>query len=1390
MNETTTGFETAIPDTGAISIQLASPEIIRSWSFGEVTKPETINYRTFKPEKDGLFCEKIFGPVKNWECSCGKYKRIRYRGVVCDRCGVEVTHSKVRRERMGHIELAVPVVHIWFFKSLPSMIGQMLGMSITHLERVIYYESYLVLNPGNTELKRAQLLTEDEHIELEDEGKEFDAKMGAPAVKQMLAELDLEHLSRDLRARVKVETSVQRKMDTLKRLRIVEAFRKSQNRPEWMVLDVLPVIPPDLRPLVPLEGGRFATSDLNDLYRRVINRNNRLKKLIDIKAPEVILRNEKRMLQEAVDVLFDNGRRTISVKGEGRRPLKSLSELLKGKNGRFRQNLLGKRVDYSGRSVIVVGPELKIYQCGLPKSMALELYKPFIIQKLEERGIAHTVKSAKKYIEKEKPEVWDILEEIIQDHPVLLNRAPTLHRLGIQAFYPKLVEGKAIRLHPLVCAAFNADFDGDQMAVHLPLSFEAQLEARVLMLSAFNLLHPASGQPITVPSQDIVLGAYYLTKPLGPKPDKPEQIAALPLFSSPTEIEQAIFGGGIRVHQWVRFRYEGKIVVTPAGRALFSQITPKELGFVNETMTKKQIALTIGDVYRKTGNNSTVEFLDKLKETGFHWATRSGASVGLGDMLIPADKWKIIEEGQKKVDNLHDLYDNGVITDGERYNQVIDTWSHATSEVANILFDKLAKDQDGFNPIYMMADSGARGSREQIKQLSGMRGLMQKPQKKLTGQETIENPIKSNFKEGLSVLEYFISTHGARKGLADTALKTADAGYLTRRLVDVAQDLVITEVDCGTQQGIEVGSITEGDEVKTQLTERILGRVPLNDVPHPLTGKVMVQAGTIIDEATAKAMQDAEIEKIIVRSVLTCETRRGVCARCYGRNLATGRPVNIGEAVGVMAAQSIGEPGTQLTLRTFHIGGAATRLTAQDKQKAKLDCNITLENVETVLRGGKDMVVISRSGECVLTDDNGITKARYPVPYGSVVRVESGKKVKAGSILFEWDPYNSVIVAKEEGVARWEDIVEDHTLEVEEDENTGLTTFRVINDKKGKLHPQLLVFGADKEKPIGRYPVPANALLQVRDGVKIGVGEILVKMPRQASATRDITGGLPRVAELFEARVPKAPAVVTAVDGIVEFGDMERGQQKLIVVDENNARTEYLIPRGKHLSVHAGDRVRAGDRLCEGPKDPHDILKIGGEKAVQEYLVEEIQAVYKLQGVTIADKHIESIVRQMLRKVRVRDPGDSQFLENEEVSKARLRIEIARVLSAGGEPPTTAPLLLGITKASLGTDSFFAAASFQETTKVLTQVAVAGKTDTLEGLKENVIVGRLIPSGTGARTYGKIRVRDEEAEVEAARRAQEKLEEDARRRELEASIAADDEDDLVDDFEEEVQVKD
>ncbi|MEN9354299.1 MAG: hypothetical protein RL318_1624 [Fibrobacterota bacterium] len=1345
------GFAPTIPDTGSISIQLASPDVIRDWSFGEVTKPETINYRTFKPEKDGLFCEKIFGPVKNWECSCGKYKRIRYRGVVCDRCGVEVTHSKVRRERMGHIELAVPVVHIWFFKSLPSVIGQLLKVSITNLERVIYYESYMVLNPGDSRFNKRQIITEDEFIEEESAGRTFDAKMGAPSVKQALAELNLDEESVNLRASIARETSAQRKLDDLKRLRIVQAFRKSENRPEWMVLDVLPVIPPDLRPLVPLEGGRFATSDLNDLYRRVINRNNRLKKLIDIKAPEVILRNEKRMLQESVDTLFDNGRRTVSVKGEGRRPLKSLSELLKGKNGRFRQNLLGKRVDYSGRSVIVVGPELKIYQCGLPKPMALELYKPFIIQKLEERGLAHTVKSAKKFVEKERPEVWDILEEIIEDHPVLLNRAPTLHRLGIQAFYPVLIEGKAIRLHPLVCAAFNADFDGDQMAVHLPLSFEAQLEARVLMLSAFNLLHPASGQPITVPSQDMVLGNYYLTKPRGIMPAKLEDVQKLRAYGDDVGVEQAIDAEITGIHQWIRYRLtDGSWIVTTAGRVIFNRIIPTKLGFINDTMSKKALQGVIGDVYRETGNNRTVKFLDELKETGFKWATRSGTSVSIGDMVIPAEKEVIITDAQKKVDNLQDLYENGVITDGERYNQVIDTWSHATNEVATILFDKLAKDRDGFNPVYMMADSGARGSREQIKQLSGMRGLMQKPSKKLTGQETIENPIKSNFKEGLNVLEYFISTHGARKGLADTALKTADAGYLTRRLVDVAQDLVINEIDCGTTEGIEVGQITEGDEVKTSIYERIIGRVPLADVTHPLTGEVLAKANEIIEEALAEAIKKAEIEKIDVRSVLTCASKRGVCARCYGRNLATGRPVQIGEAVGVMAAQSIGEPGTQLTLRTFHIGGAATRLTAQDKQKTKYEATVNLSNIETVRRGDKDQVVVSRTGECALIDDNGITKARYPVPYGSVLRVEDQKKVKAGTVLFEWDPYNSVIVSREGGKITLKDISErDGTLQIEEDENTGLTTYRVLADRRGLKQPQVLV----NQGKNGYYPIPANAVLQVRQGDDIGPGDIIVKMPRQAAATRDITGGLPRVAELFEARVPKSPAVVTAVDGIVELGDIERGQQKIFVLDVDGHRHEYLIPRGKHLSVHSGDRVLAGDRLCEGPKDPHDILRIGGENAVQEYLVQEIQAVYKLQGVSIADKHIEGIVRQMLRKVRIANPGDAAFLENEEVSKVRLRLENDRMIAEGKEPATWVPLLLGITKASLGTDSFFAAASFQETTKVLTQVAVAGKTDTLEGLKENVIVGRLIPSGTGARAYAKIRVRDEEAEAEAQQRA-------------------------------------
>ncbi len=1332
---------TEVQDKEAISIQLASPDVVRGWSYGEVTKPETINYRSFKPEKDGLFCERIFGPVKNWECSCGKYKRIRYRGVVCDRCGVEVTHSKVRRERMGHIELAVPVVHIWFFKSLPSVIGSLLGMSVTNLERVIYYESYIVLDPGDTDLKLGQLISEDEYIDLEDEGRHFDAKMGASAIKQLLAELNPETLSGDMRRRIKDETSSQRKQDLLKRLKVVEAFRKSPNRPEWMVLDVLPVIPPDLRPLVPLEGGRFATSDLNDLYRRVINRNNRLKKLIDIKAPEVILRNEKRMLQEAVDVLFDNGRRTFSVKGENRRPLKSLSELLKGKQGRFRQNLLGKRVDYSGRSVIVVGPDLKIHQCGLPKPMALELYKPFIIQKLEEKGFVHTVKSAKKFVEKERPEVWDILEEIIDDHPVLLNRAPTLHRLGIQAFYPKLVEGKAIRLHPLVCTAFNADFDGDQMAIHLPLSFEAQLECRILMMSSNNILHPASGQPIAVPSQDIVLGCYYLTAM------KAKGKGAGKMFSDANEAVACLEAGGVELHVPIKIRLDGVIIETSVGRVILNQIIPKELGFLNKSFDKKTISATIDRYFRIAGNERTCVFLDAIKDLGFKWATKGGMTVAINDMIIPPEKYEMIKATKVKVDKVAELYENGVITDGERYNQVIDLWSHATNDVATLVYEKLAQDRDGFNPVYMMAVSGARGSREQIKQLSGMRGLMAKPQKKITGHEIIENPILSCFREGLNVLEYFISTHGARKGLADTALKTADAGYLTRRLVDVAQDVVVNEEDCGTVLGLDMTDTTEGDDVVVPLSDKILGRVACDDIYHPVSDEVICQAGSLFDEVMAEKITQAGIESVKVRSVLTCEALRGVCAKCYGRNLANGRMIDIGEAVGVMAAQSIGEPGTQLTLRTFHIGGAASRMTAESVKKAKWDSKIVLRDVETVQNRKGEDVVVSRSGEMSLLDEHGITKVRYVVPYGAIIKVKDGAQIKAGSLMFEWDPYNTLIITRSAGVVEFDGLKDGVTYVTEYDDTTGMERLRVIRDKRAKLHPHVVIMDPDGKTKLGRYAVPENAYLQYKNGATVFAGEAIVKIARAAGKTRDITGGLPRVAELFEARRPKSPAVVTAIDGIVAFGEVERGQQR-IMIEDGDVKESYLIPRGKHVTVHPGDRVRSGDKLCDGPIDPHDILHIAGDAAVQRYLVEEIQAVYRLQGVTISDKHIESIVRQMLRKVAVENPGDTELLEGEEISKARIRAENLRVVNQGLRAASFRPMLLGITKASLGTDSFISAASFQETTKVLTNAAIAGKIDTLEGLKENVIMGRLIPSGTGNAMVNAIRIRDLDAETE------------------------------------------
>ena len=1176
-------------DFVAVQIQIASPETILSWSFGEVTKPETINYRSFKPERDGLFCERIFGPVKDWECNCGKYKRIRFRGIVCDRCGVEVTQSKVRRERMGHIELAVPVSHIWYFKSLPSRIGNMLDLSIRELERILYYENYIVIEPGNSSYEVGDVLTEEEHSELEEAGKEFTARMGAEAVYELLKGIDIDETVATLRAQIKVETSVQRKKDTLKRLRIFESFRHSQNRPEWMVMKVVPVIPPDLRPLVPLEGGRFATSDLNDLYRRVINRNNRLKKLIDIQAPDVILRNEKRMLQEAVDALLDNGRRTHSVRGDSKRPLKSLSDLLKGKQGRFRQNLLGKRVDYSGRSVIVVGPELKLYQCGLPKNMALELFKPFIIMKLEEKGYVQTVKSAKKLVERERPEVWDILEEIIEDHPVLLNRAPTLHRLGIQAFYPVLVEGKAIRLHPLVCAAFNADFDGDQMAVHVPLSFEAQLEARVLMLSTNNILVPSSGRPIAIPSQDMVLGCYYLTKP------RRGEIGEGMVFHCPDEVLTALDSKCVSLHSLVKVRLDGQLVETTPGRIIFNNCLPDELPFFNEVAKRAQLEQLAHQTFWHCGHARTIEFLDRLKYLGFEYATLAGMTVSIDDLVIPKAKDRLLEAAGKQVAKIQKQYERGFITFSERYNQVIDTWTRTTSEVAEEMFENLAAQDQGFNPIFMMADSGARGSKEQIRQLAGMRGLMAKPQKKITGGvgEIIETPVTSNFREGLTVQEYFISTHGARKGLADTALKTADAGYLTRRLVDVAQDVIVREIDCGTILGLDVSALKEGEEVIESLRDRILGRVALEDVYDPITEEPIIRAGEEIIEEAAETIEEAGVETVRIRSVLTCNAKFGVCAKCYGRNLATMKMVDIGEAVGVVAAQSIGEPGTQLTLRTFHIGGTAARIAEQTQVEVKHAGTLRLENVQSVDRDDGTVVVTSRDGvgEAHIVDDNKRVRARLKLPYGAHLLMKDQQRVAPGDIVFEWDPYTGMIVSERSGTIKFKDIKKDVTVREEIDEQTGLRQLKVIEQRDKTLFPTILVQG-----PSGRttasYRIPTDAQLKVQEDSRVKPGDQLVTMPRIISKSRDITGGLPRVAELFEARRPHDPAVITEVNGIVEFGKIVRGQQQIVVKDEAGDTREYLVPHGKHMMVHDGDQVQAGDRLCEGPIDPHDILRV------------------------------------------------------------------------------------------------------------------------------------------------------------------------------------------------------
>jgi len=1311
----------------AIRISLASPEVIRNWSRGEVKKPETINYRTFKPERDGLFCERIFGPVKDWECACGKYKRIRYKGVVCDRCGVEVTQSKVRRERLGHIELVAPVTHIWYFKGVPSRIAYLLNIGSRSLEKVIYYESYIVTDPGDTPLAKKQLLSDEDYRGFREQyGDAFKAKMGAEAIRDLLREINLEDMSEKFHKEME-SASVQKKKEIVKRLKVVEAFRKSGNKPEWMVLEVIPVIPPELRPLVPLDGGRFATSDLNDLYRRVINRNNRLKKLIDLKAPDVIIRNEKRMLQEAVDALFDNGRRGHAVKGPGNRPLKSLSDMLKGKQGRFRQNLLGKRVDYSGRSVIVVGPELKLWQCGLPKKMALELFKPFIIKKLEERGYVHTIKSAKKMVERVKPEVWDILEEVLEDHPILLNRAPTLHRQGIQAFLPVLVEGKAIRIHPLVCAAFNADFDGDQMAVHVPLSTEAQLEARVLMLSTNNILSTASGRPIIVPSQDIVLGCYYLTKELAGARGEGR------IYSGPEEVLVALDAGEVSYHAKIKVRIAGSLVDITAGRIFFNEVViPKKLRYVNKVLNKKELTNLVARSYKELGTFVTVQMLDKMKEIGFEFATRAGITVSIDDIKIPGNKEEMIEQAKKEVAAIERQYQQGVITDGERYNKVIDIWTHTTDNIAEVMMGGLSQDRNGFNPIFMMADSGARGSKMQIRQLAGMRGLMAKPQQKITGQvgEIIESPIIANFREGLTVLEYFISTHGARKGLADTALKTADAGYLTRRLVDVAQDVIVSEEDCGTLNGISIGAIREGSEVIEPLKERILGRVALDNVVDLLSDEVLVRAGQEITEEIAEKIENAVVERIRIRSVLTCESRRGVCAKCYGRNLATGRKVEVGEAVGIIAAQSIGEPGTQLTLRTFHIGGTASRVLEISKIEAKNDGIVRLHNARTISNSDGNYIVLNRNAELGVYDERGSERELYPVPYGTVLKVNEGTRVKKGEVVALWDLYNVPIFTEHSGRVEFEDIVEGKTMKEQTDETTGLIGRVIIDHKEEDMHPQILIRD-ENNHVLASYAIPTGAYFTVEDGEQIQAGDVLAKIPREISKTRDITGGLPRVAELFEARKPKGAAIISEIDGIVHFSGMVRGMRRCLVKHETGIEKEYLIPGGKHLNVRDNDRVQAGEPLTDGPINPHDILEIKGENEVQEYLVNKVQEVYRLQGVTINDKHIEVIVRQLLRKVVIEDAGDTEFLVGTQVYRFAFRDENERVVKAGGRPATARPVLLGITKASLGTESFISAASFQETTRVLTEAAIAGKVDDLRGLKENVIMGHLISAGTG-----------------------------------------------------------
>ena len=1329
-----------------VGITVAAPETIRGWSKGEVKNPETINYRTFKPEKGGLFCERIFGPTRDWECSCGKYKRIKHKEVVCDRCGVEVTLSRVRRERMGHVDLAVPVSHIWFYKCMPSRIGLMLDLTGRQLERVIYYEDYIVIDPGKTPFEKGQLLTETEYREAEDQyGEDFVAGMGGEAIQKLLQNIDLLEEQVVIEKQMTQTKSKQIRKKLAKRLKLVQGFMGSKTRPEWMIMSVLPVIPPDLRPLVPLEGGRFATSDLNDLYRRVINRNNRLRTLLQLKTPEVIIRNEKRMLQEAVDALYDNGRHGRAVTGAANRPLKSLSDMLKGKGGRFRQNLLGKRVDYSGRSVIVIGPELKLNQCGLPKKMALVLFEPFIIRRLKELGYVHTVRSAKKLIERQTPEVWDILEEVTKGHAVLLNRAPTLHRLSIQAFEPILIEGEAIRVHPLVCTAYNADFDGDQMAVHVPLSVEAQLEARTLMLAPNNIFSPSSGKPITNPSQDIPLGCYYLTQNprvvLG-KDGKAPPEGRMPLFAETSEVELALSETSVKIHTRIRLQNPDRgvqtvygnnelaVIETTVGRVLFNQIWPKELGFYNKVAGKKQLSDIIWQCYKAVGQDQTVETLDKLKELGFREATRAGASIGINDMIIPKEKAALVEGAQKQIAEVQKQYRRGIITDGERKNKVQDIWTHTGEELANALFRTLEHNEGRreANPVFMMVDSGARGNRTQIKQLAGMRGLMAKP-----SGEIIERPILSNFREGLSVLEYFISTHGARKGLADTALKTADSGYLTRKLVDASQDVIITSEDCGTANGIVVRPIYEGDEEVVSLATRIIGRVSCETVKDPLTSTPIIKANNLVDEEIAAALDKIGHEQLKIRSVLTCENKRGVCAKCYGRNLANGLMIGLGEAVGIIAAQSIGEPGTQLTMRTFHVGGTASGTFKQPIIKAKNDGAIRFNDLRAVQALDGTFIVLSKNGTVGIHGKDGREMESYPVVIGSVISIADGSMVKKGETFVQWDPYNVPIITEKTGKIEFRDMISGVTVRKEVDDETGVMGTVVIEHKED-LHPQIVVVDSANQI-VASYSIPAGAHLDVKEGEKVQAGQRLAKTPRKIAKTKDITGGLPRVAELFEARRPKDACEIARIDGIVDIGGTVRGKRKLIVRDpQTGTEEEHLIPLSKHIISFKGDFVKKGQQLTDGPVVPHEILEVCGPQELQEHLLNEVQEVYRLQGVEINDKHIEIIVRQMLRKVKITEPGDTTLLWGDQIDRLEFEAENERVSAKGGKPAEAAPVLLGITKASLETDSFISAASFQDTTRVLTEAATLGKTDTLRGFKENVIMGHLIPAGSGFKT--------------------------------------------------------